>query len=179
MELLTLIIALLVYMALIAFAIIMGRPSRFTLIEYQRGVLYRRGLPVKEVGSGRYWVWTKREKFFWVDTRPIQVSFDNQAVTLHDGTTAVFGILGSAHVNEARKAIYTARNYNQFPAFVFLCCTRAVLNEYPAPQISDNKEKLAEEIINRARPRLFVAGFELIEFRFTQLYVAAAPPRNS
>jgi regulator of protease activity HflC (stomatin/prohibitin superfamily) len=178
MELLTTILLLLAYIALIAVAILMGRPSRFTLLEHQRGVLYRRGLPIREVGSGRYWVWTKREKFFWTDTRPIQVAFDNQGAVLKDGATAAFGILGSARITEARKAIYSARNYNQIPAFVFLCCTRAALNGLPAAQLADCKEKLADQIISKARSRLAASGFELLTFRFTQLSVAAGPPRG-
>jgi hypothetical protein len=140
-------------------------------------VLFRRGLPIREVGSGRYWVWTKREKFFWADTRPIQVALENQNAILKDGATATFGILGSARITEAQKAIYSARNYNQVPAFVFLCCTRAVLNGLPATQLADSKEKLTDEIISRAKLRLADSGFELLAFRFTQPPVAVAPPR--
>ena len=49
MEILPTVILLLAYIAIVVVAIVLGRPSRFTLLEHQRGVLYRRGLPIREV----------------------------------------------------------------------------------------------------------------------------------
>lgn len=154
-----------------------GRLSSFTLLEYQRAVLYRRGLPVREVGPGRCRVWIGIEKLIIVDTRPIQVSFENQGVLLRDGSTALYGISGTARVQDSRKAIYCARNYNQMPSFVFLCCVRLVLNGLTASQFAGSKDAIVQEIINRAKPRLAAAGLELLAFRFSQLSVAAIAPR--
>lgn len=154
-----------------------GRLSSFTLLEYQRAVLYRRGLPVKDVGPGRYRVWIGIEKLIIVDIRPIQVSFENQNVLLRDGSTAIYGISGTARVHDSRKAIYCARNYNQMPSFVLLCSTRLVLNGLTASQLAGGKDVVVEEIINRAKPRLAAAGLELLAFRFSQLSVAPIKPR--
>jgi hypothetical protein len=176
MDQLSTIFLLLAYAALIGLFLYVGYPSRFTLLEHQRGILFRRGLPVRELGPGRYWIWTKREKVFWLDVRPIQVSFDNQGAVLNDGAAAVFGLLGSARIADAHKATYCARNCSQVPGFVLHCCTRSVLNSLPATQISDSKEKLADEIISRVTPRLAAAGLELLSFRLTHLSLAAPPP---
>lgn len=154
-----------------------GRLSSFTLLEYQRAVFYRRGLPVREVGPGRHRVWTGSEKLIIVDTRPIQVSFENQEVALRDGSSASYGFLGNARVQDTRKAIYCARNYNQMPGFVLLCCTRSVFNSLTSGQLGGSKDSIVEEIINRAKPRLAAAGFELLAFRFSQLSVASITPR--
>lgn len=154
-----------------------GRPSSFTLLEYQRAVLYRRGLPVREVGPGRCRVWLGIEKLIIVDVRPMQVSFENQGVLLRDGSTAIYGISGTARVQDSRKAIYCARNYNQMPSFVLLCSTRLVLNRLTASQIAGTKDAIVQEIINRIKPRLAAAGLELLAFRFNQLSVATIAPR--
>lgn len=154
-----------------------GRLSSSTLLEYQRAVLYRRGLPVREVGPGRHRVWTGSEKLITVDTRPIQVSFENQEVALRDGSTALYSFSGSARVQDTQKAIYCARNYNQMPSFVLLCSTRLVLNGLTASQLAGSKDVLVEEITNRSKPRLAAAGLELLAFRFSQLSVAAIGPR--
>jgi regulator of protease activity HflC (stomatin/prohibitin superfamily) len=143
-----------------------------TLVEYQVGVLFRRGFPVRDVGPGRYRVWTGFEKIMLVDARPIQVRCDNQYAMSRDGAGVVYSFSGSARVRDVRKALYAAANYSHIPSFVLLCCARFVLNDSTSAQIAANKDAVVEQIINRARPRLEVAGFELLSFRLTDLSVA-------
>ncbi|HET9803164.1 MAG TPA: SPFH domain-containing protein [Candidatus Acidoferrum sp.] len=142
-----------------------------TLVEYQRGVLFRRGFPVRDVGPGRYRVWTGFEKIMILDTRPVQVNYENQSVSLRDGAVAVYSFSGSARVKDARKALYAAANYSHVPAFVLLCCARLVLNESTSPQMHADKDAVTERIITRAQPRLVGAGFELLSFRLTDVSV--------
>jgi regulator of protease activity HflC (stomatin/prohibitin superfamily) len=160
-------------LGLVAVGILRGRSISFTLLEYQRAVLYRRGLPVRELGSGRHRVWSGIEKLIIVDTRPIQVSFENHGVALRDGSTAIYAVSGTACVQDVRKAIYCARNYNQVPGFVLLCCTRLILNGFAANELRGSKDTVAEKITDRAKPRLAAAGFELLAFHLSQLSVAA------
>jgi hypothetical protein len=169
---------LLCMIGIVAFRVEIGFPSRVNLLEYQRAVLYRRGLPIKDVGSGRHRVWIGSEKMIIVDIRPIQVSLENQQVSLEDASTAIFGISATAQVQDIRKAIYCARNYNQVPAFVFLSCSSLVLNKHTANQLRGSKDSVVEEITNLAKPRLAEAGFELTSFRLGQLSVASIPSRT-
>jgi|HubBroStandDraft_6_1064221.scaffolds.fasta_scaffold02248_4 hypothetical protein len=90
---------------LVALRIFGGRPAFFNLLEYQSGVLYRRGLPVRAVGSGRHMIYLGIDKLMILDTRPIQVSYEDQCVSLSDGSSAVYNISGSARVQDAWKAI--------------------------------------------------------------------------
>ncbi len=157
-------------LATVAMRVFGGRPSRVTLLEYQRAVLYRKGRPVREVGTGRHLIFTGVEKLMVVDTRPIQVSYEDQAVALRDGSAALYGVSGAARVQDARKAIYSAGNYNHVPAFVLLCCARFVLNGCTPAELKV-KEAVADRIVERAKPRLAAAGFELMSFRLTQFAV--------
>jgi len=152
-----------------------GWPALLTLLEYQRGILFRKGLPVREIGPGRYRVWTGLEKVFTVDTRPIQVSCESQAVALGDGATAVYGFSGSARVDDSHKAIYSARNYRQVPAYALLCCTRSVLAGSTASELRAGHEGAASHIAARAKERLARAGMELLSFNITQLSIRGGP----
>src|SRR5258708_2988522 len=133
--------AIVVWTALIMILLVRhfyGWPSSFTLLDHQRGILFRRGTPKTEVGPGRHRVWggTQKweggggghrvwggvEKILFVDTRPIAVSFETRAVTLSDGLTAIYGFSGSAEICDVTKALYSAGNYPEMPAFVLLCC---------------------------------------------------------
>lgn len=164
------IVCLVFVLATVAMRVFGGRPGSVTLLEYQRAVLYRKGVPVREVGSGRHMVFTGVEKLMIVDTRPIQVSYEDQAVSLRDGTSALYGVSGAARIQDARKAIYSAGNYNHVPAYVLLCCARIVMNGCNASELKA-REAVVARIVERAKPRLAAAGFELLSFKLTQFAV--------
>jgi hypothetical protein len=152
-----------------------GNPTALTLLQYQGGVLYKRGLPVREVHAGKHRVWVPMEKIMILDKRPNMVSFENRAVSLTDGATALYGFSASAEIQELSKALYSARNYNEVPAYVFLCCTRSVLNNCASGNLLSRQDSLTTEIASKAKARLAVAGFEFQSFRFTHLSIAAPP----
>ena len=128
-------------------------------------------MPIREAGTGRHIVFSGIDKILILDARPIQVSYEDQVVALRDGSMAVYALSGAARVKEARKAIYSAANYNHVPAFVMLCCTRSALNRHNVTQLN-SREAAAEMIAEEIKARLTNAGFELISFRLNQLSVA-------
>jgi len=166
-----LLLANIFWIALLAVRLFAGWYSSVTLLEYQRGILYRNGLPARDVGVGRIRVWTGVEKVIQLDTRPIQVSYENQQVGLRDGSAAQYSFSGSARVQDARMALHSSTNYNQVPAYVFLCCARRVLNDCTSVQLKVNKEAVTQQILELAKPRLLAEGFEFLSFRMPQIAV--------
>lgn len=148
-----------------------GGYATVTLVEYQRGVIYRNGLPVRDVGPGRYRVWSGFEKVLHLDSRPVQVSYENQSVGLRDGTAAQYSLFGSAELRDVRKAIYASTNAALIPSYVLLCCTRSVLNASTSNELKLNKEAIVGRIHDRAKPKLEAAGFELLAFRLPQIAI--------
>jgi len=148
-----------------------GKPTYVTLLEYQRGILYRRGVPVREVGCGKHRVWTGTELLVHADTRPISISFENQVVALQDGHSALYGILASAQIQDIRKVISSARDYNHVPPAILLRCTRLHLNACSQSSLPMTKETVVNKITEDAKTRLHAAGFELISFRLSQLAI--------
>lgn len=159
------------WLALIAFRLYLGWYSSVTLLEYQRGFLYRGGLPLHDVGPGRHRLWSKLETIIHLDLRPIQVSYENQQVGLKDGTAAQYSFSATAQVSDARKAAYASTNYTQIPAYVLLTCVRYVLNTSSSSELKINKDAAVSQIMDRARPRLAGAGFDLLSFRISQLSI--------
>jgi hypothetical protein len=177
----TLAIILLFWAALIGLAVYLndrGKPTYVTLLEYQRGVLYRRGVPVREVGCGKHRVWTGTELLVHADTRPISISFENQVVALQDGNSALYGILASAQIRDIRKVIASARDYNHVPPAVLLRCARLHLNACSQSSLALNKEAVVNKITQDAKTRLHAAGFELISFRLSQLAIGTAKKQD-
>jgi hypothetical protein len=156
-----------------------GNPTTVTILEYQGGILYRKGLRVREATAGQHRVRAGVEKMIILDLRPTKVSFENRGVTLADGATAVYGFSGSARITDLSKALYSARKFSEVPAFVLLCCTRSALNGSSSASLVASRETLTQQIIAESKPRLETAGFVLQNFQFTHLAIAAAPPRTS
>jgi len=152
-----------------------GNPTAVTILQYQGGVLYKKGVPVREVHAGQHRVWVPIEKIMILDKRPTMVSFENRAVSLTDGATAVYGFSASAEIRELSKALYSARNYNEVPAYVFICCTRSVLNSCASGNLLSRQDSLTAEIASKANARLATEGFEFQSFRFTHLAIASPP----
>lgn len=156
---------------------VVGYPSTYTLAPYQAGIVYRRGKAVREAGPGRHLVFVGTEKIIFLDKRPIQVSFEDRAVALADGSVAIYGFALSAQVANVNKVMYASATYGQIPAFVALCVTRKVLNQYDTGRVLSSRSGIQEEIIRSCQSRLAASGFDLNSFRLTQLRIATPEPQ--
>ncbi|MGB9237099.1 MAG: SPFH domain-containing protein [Terriglobales bacterium] len=156
-----------------------GKLTTVTLLQYQTGVIFKKGYPVREVGPGQFRVWAGPEKMFTLDKRPIVVTFENQSVALADGATAVYGFSAVAEITDASKALYSARNFNHYPFFALLCCARLSLNRWPSPALVSSQQDLVHQITGEAKQRLVGAGFNLQSFRFTHFAVASPAPQSN
>jgi hypothetical protein len=155
-----------------------GKPTWVTLLEYQRGVLYRHGLPIREVGCGKHRVWSGMELLVHADIRPMSINIENQVVVLQDGTTALYGFAASAQAQDIRKVIYAARDYNHVPPATLLRCARLHLSAATQSSLALGKEAIAAKIAEDAGARLRAVGFELASFRLSQLAVGTVKKQD-
>jgi hypothetical protein len=154
-----------------------GRPVTVSLLPYQRGILYRRGEPIRECESGKHRVNSGIEVVIHLDVRPISVTYENLVVSLRDGYVAGYGVSASAQVRDVRKALYSARNYAHVPPIAVLRCTRKRLSAHSADSLRARQNAIANEVTEEIKARLDESGFELLSFRLTQLIVGT--PRSS
>jgi hypothetical protein len=152
-----------------------GRAQAVTLLPYQQGVLFVRGLPVRDVGPGTHRLHVGKEFLVHLDTRPIAVRVENQAVALQDGATAVYSISANAEVKDVRKVLYAARNFNQMPPYLLRRSARRVLNAGSSETLMTGATAIEKAIVAEADSRLAEAGFALSSFRLHQLIVNPPP----
>jgi len=146
------------------------------LLPHRRGVLYKRGKPVRDVGPGKYRVWAGSELLVHGDVRPISVNYENQVVALPDGFAAMYGFSASVQVRDIRKAVYSARDYSQVPAAVLLRCARRQIHLTSPGSLKMDKEGIANRISREAKAKLEAAGFDLISFNLPQLAIGTTQP---
>ena len=168
-----------VLMALAIYLTVRGKPTIVNLLPYQRGVLFRKGKPLRDVGPGKHRVWSGNELLVHGDARPISITYENQVVLLQDGFAALYGFSASAQVTDIRKAIYSARDYSQVPASVLLRCSRRHLNASTRNALKIEKEAIASRIMEEAKTRLLKFGFELLSYRLGQLAVGTVQPAQN
>ena len=134
---------------------VISLPMSHVLLPYQKGFLYRRGVPIREAGPGRHRVFAGREKILFLD------------------------INISAKVSDVRKATYASPTYTQMPAFATLCAVRSMLNVQLSRDIAAGRRTVEEKIAGACRERLAASGFELLAFQLTQLGVVAPSPAQN
>jgi hypothetical protein len=144
-----------------------GKPTYYTLLEYQSGVLFRRGLPLRDIGPGKHKIWKGTEFLVFIDKRPKPISFEQLAVGLKDGGVATYGFFATVEVSDARKAIYCARNYNHAPIAVLLRITRHMLNECDATLLSAGTDAILQRVTASAQAKMRDLGFNLVSLRFS------------
>jgi regulator of protease activity HflC (stomatin/prohibitin superfamily) len=161
----------LLFLGIVGVRFYVGKPTYLTLLEYQQGVLYRKGRPVRDLKPGRIRVWAGIEQVIVLDTRTIPIRFENRAVTLVDGMTAVYGFSGSATIQDARRTLYSAQRFSEVPIVVLLSCSRSALNCYASNELRMNERTIEAEISQQAKLKLEAQGFNLLTFRLTQFEV--------
>jgi SPFH domain / Band 7 family len=148
-----------------------GRWVTVTLLPYQQGVLYKRGEPIRDCGTGRHRVRSGIEMVIHLDVRPISITYENRVVSLRDGHVAAYGVSASAQVRDVRKALYSARNYAQVPPIAVLRCARKRLGAHSSDSLRSEQNAIASQITEEIKARLDESGFELLSFRLTQLVI--------
>ncbi|MGE5322847.1 MAG: SPFH domain-containing protein [Actinomycetota bacterium] len=167
-------IALLVYLQRL------GKPSNHTLLQYQRGIIYRLGLPFKDVGPGRHRLWVGRDYLVYVDMRPQSFTRNLAGVATRDGELAAYSLAGKFQAKNARKAINCARDHKQAAIALIASTVRRMLNDYSSEDIKSHPQEICNNIIKAVQDGADRIGMEIPELRFTQLAIlkkqAAAAP---
>ena len=136
----------------------------------QRGIWFRKGVAIKEVGPGKHTVTPGLETIIAIDTRIRNINHEDQAVMTADGSVCVYGFFASTKVEDVGVALRSARNYTQVPEFALLRCARRVLSHSGDDAVS-KRQSVEAQIRQESEERLRKAGFALTEFRLNQLQI--------
>ena len=155
-----------------------GKLTTVALLPYQRGVLYRQGFPVRDVGPGKHRVWAGSELLVHCDVRPISVNFENQVVAMSDGAAVLYSFSASVQARDVRKVLCTARDYTQVPAAALLRCTRRHLHLCSASALKMDMDGIVNRISMESKARLDALGFDLISYRIPQFNIGSLQQTN-
>jgi hypothetical protein len=175
------VVSLLFWVVVLGAGITLSRRGKLTtvaLLPYQRGVLYRNGFPIRDVGPGKHRVWAGSELLVHCDIRPITINYENQVVAMSDGGAVLYTFSASVQARDIRKVLYTARGYTQVPAATLLRCARRQLHLSSAASLKMDIDGIVNSIAQEAKARLDAAGFDLVSFKIPQFNIGSLQPTN-
>ena len=152
------------------------RRSKHTVTEYQRGAFFRKGVFVREVGAGVHRLLLGRDYIVYGDVRPISFNFERQTVALRDGSFAQYSVYATAEVRSFRNALIVARNYSEMPYYIVRRELRAAIFALDSRTFSVKRQSIESEVRERVGTQLESAGFELTDFKVTDLHLSELGP---
>lgn len=147
----------------------LGKKTRVTLMEYQGGILFSRGVPQSVVGPGGHTVWQGRDFLLYVDTRPRPMNFEGRTTGLADHSAAAYDVFATVRITDVKKAIYSARDPFQGAAAAILCTSRSVINGVKREDLTTDLESVTRNITERLQRRLEESGFVLESLRISNI----------
>jgi len=152
------------------------RRSQHTLTEYQRGAFFQKGMFVREVGAGVHKVLLGRDYIVYGDVRPISFNFERQTVALRDGSFAQYSFYATAEVRSFKAALFSVRDYSEMPYYILRRELRAAIFAQDPQNFSISRRSIENAVRERLGVQLESAGFELKDFRLTNLHVSESGP---
>lgn len=154
------------------------RRSSHTVMEFQRGILFRKGMPYEDVGPGVHSTLLGRDFVVYGDVRSTSMNFENQTVAMRDGSFAQYSFFASATVRDFRKAVYSARNFTEMPYYILRRAVRGTISRQGREISAAGTNALEKNIQQRASKELEEVGFSLDEFSLSHLQLSAPADAN-
>ncbi|MEX0792827.1 MAG: slipin family protein [Pirellulaceae bacterium] len=135
---------------------------KWTIFEYQRGLLYDRGKFTRELGPGfyRFWFW-QRQTIKIVDVRETSQTVEAQEILTADKIGIRVTLIAQFLVVDASKAIHRVENHlSQLYQDLQLTLREAVTSR-KLDELMENRESLADSIRDQVAPRVAEYGLEL------------------
>jgi len=141
--------------------------------EGVRGVIYRDGKFVREVGPGRYWIFP-RSTLRTVNVNDITITVPSQEVLSQDRLALRMSAVATIRIRDARKALETSSEgyYNAIYRGLQLAL-RDLAATSSLEALLDQRASLDERLLTLARPDCEAQGCELVRANVRDLMMPA------
>lgn len=137
------------------------RPQSRIVAEYERGVRYRKGHLVGQVGPGRYWLRPRLDELTLVDVRRRQTVIAGQEVLTADRVPIKISLLAELTVTDALKAVTTVDRYEDALYGRIQLALREAVAGLDLDAALAERGELGEAVANLVREGALDFGIEL------------------
>ncbi|MCK4917521.1 MAG: slipin family protein [Candidatus Omnitrophica bacterium] len=139
------------------------RVRKITIYQYEKGLKYSWGKFKHIVEPGMYWYAGFFSTITKVDFRPKFVSIPGQEVLSADGITLKLSIAAKFEITDLDTAIHRIANpYEQAFYLVLQLALRGVISSYKIEELLENRNKISEQIVEKAKDKVDELGLKLI-----------------
>ncbi len=135
---------------------------RATVLEYERGLKYKRGKFKKVLGPGVYWYMPLFSRILKVDIRPRFSSIAGQEVLSADGVTLKVSLAANYEVAEPAAAINGVQDYEQALYTELQISLRGIIGAADIDTVLDSRSALSEQLMAAAVPKAEALGLRLL-----------------
>lgn len=155
-------IALLIVLVVLLIFMYKFRPRRITILEYEKGLKYKRGIFTSVLQSGTYWYIPYFVLIQKIDVRPRFVSITGQEVLSADGVTLKVSIAANVEIVDPNVAINKVQNFQEALYLELQLALRDIIGSADIDTVLNSRDESSKKLMTMATPKAQELGLKLI-----------------
>lgn len=136
--------------------------QQITIMEYQRGMRYRDGKYVGQLGPGRHWIYRPSTTVTRIDAREMSITLPGQEIVGADGVSIKLSLAARYRIGDADRAINKVANFTVSFYTELQIALRDVVAARPIEELLQQRLAIGGEVLARASGPAKDLGVELI-----------------
>ena len=137
------------------------RPTQTTVVEFERGLRYRAGKFVAQIGPGRYWYSARSGRITKVDVRPTTLTIPGQELLTSDGIAVKVSLLATIEIADPTTAINKVQNYLQAIYAALQVGLREEVSAMTIENLLTDRSTLGKKLVERSAAAIAEVGVTL------------------
>jgi regulator of protease activity HflC (stomatin/prohibitin superfamily) len=150
-------------LVLLAVAVVMvvGRTSRLTIFDYERGLRFRRGRFDRILEPGAYWFLPASTRIQKVDIRPTRLAVAGQEVLSADGVAVKASLAATYRIADPQRAILGTDDFRTAVYTELQLALRAIISEHKVEDLLQQRTEFSTRLKAVPAANLAAIGLEL------------------
>jgi len=136
--------------------------KRYTIFEYERGLLYTGGKFVKILPPGQYLIFTFTSYITEIDIRPRFETITGQEVISSDGVTIKISMGAKYEITDPHVAVNKVQNYQGEFYLLMQMALREIAGNTKIDEIIEKRNILGEKLMENASKKVEELGLKLL-----------------
>lgn len=148
-----------------AFILLYGLASltRVTILEYERGLRYKKGRFQATLPPGTYWIYRRNSMVKNVDVRPRVATVPGQEVLSADGVSLKVSLAATYEVSDPNAAINQVENYHQALYTTLQLAAREIIGGAKIDALLERRSEFGNRLMELSMEPVAAFGVKLIE----------------
>ena len=134
---------------------------RITILEYERGLKYKKGKFTEVLGPGCYWYLPSFATIHKIDVRPSYASISGQEVLSSDGVTIKISLAANYEVTDPHVAVNKVQNYRDALYLELQLALRDIIGSMDIDTVLNSRSDIQTKLMEMTGARIAELGLKL------------------